>query len=203
MTTFALPGAAPARARIDQQRVADLYRQLLTELGEDPDRNGLTGTPERVARWWAEFLEYAPGRTDTVFAHESAIVGGDELVLVSGIVVDSLCEHHLQPMTLTVSAGYRPGGQVIGLSKIARIAVAHGHRLQLQERIVNGIAADLLKATGSADVAVAARGGHACMSARGIRATGAVTTSYSLHGAFAQAGPPTDWLRATVLGASR
>ncbi|QDY75343.1 GTP cyclohydrolase I [Streptomyces qinzhouensis] len=202
MTTFAPPDG-PARARIDQSRVADLYRQLLTELGEDPARDGLTDTPERVARWWAEFLEYNPGRTDTVFTHETAMAGGDELVVVSGITVDSLCEHHLQPMTLTVSAGYRPGGQVIGLSKIARIAVARGHRLQLQERIVNGIATDLLKATGSPDVAVAATGSHACMSARGIRATGALTTSSSLHGVFAQPGPPADWFRATALGGPR
>ncbi|MEU3601245.1 GTP cyclohydrolase I [Streptomyces sp. NPDC006798] len=64
-------------------------------------------------------------------AHESATVGGDELVIVSGITVNSLCEHYLQPMTLTVSAGYRPAGRVIGLSKIARFAVAHGHRLRL------------------------------------------------------------------------
>lgn len=178
---------APSR-RIDQERVADLYRQLLTELGEDPDRDGLKDTPQRVARWWAEFLEYDPGRTDTTFVHEEIHAGGEELVIVSGIVVHSLCEHHLQGMELTVIAGYRPCGRVLGLSKIARIAQCHGHRLQLQERITNGIAEELIKVSGSPDVAVAVTGTHACMSARGVRALGAVTTSTSTHGAFAPGG---------------
>ncbi|MER5356217.1 GTP cyclohydrolase I [Kitasatospora sp. NPDC002551] len=187
----AMSSAAPVLApgSINQGRVADLYRQLLKELGEDPDRDGLKDTPERVARWWVEFLEYDPGRTDTTFVHEELRAGGQELVLVSGIVVPSLCEHHLQGMELTITAGYRPQGQVLGLSKIARIAQAHGHRLQLQERIVNGIAEDLMRVSGSPDVAVAASGTHSCMSARGVRETGAVTTSTSTHGAFTSAGP--------------
>ncbi|MBV7674194.1 GTP cyclohydrolase I FolE [Streptomyces halstedii] len=181
--------AVPAPGRIDQEQVAALYRQLLTALGEDPDRDGLKDTPQRVARWWAEFLEHDPGRTDTTFAHETLHAGGDELVIVSGIVVYSLCEHHLQNMELTVAAGYRPRGRVLGLSKIARIARAHGHRLQLQERLMNGIAEDLLKVSGSPDVAVAVTGSHACMSARGVRAVGAVTTTVSVHGDFAPGGP--------------
>ncbi|MEU2516929.1 GTP cyclohydrolase I, partial [Streptomyces syringium] len=179
MTTevTAEPLVAPVLGRVDQDRVADLYRQLLTALGEDPDRDGLKDTPQRVARWWAEFLEHDAGCTDTTFTHETVRAGSDELVIVSGIVVHSLCEHHLQTMELTVTAGYRPCGQVLGLSKIARIARAHGHRLQLQERLMNGIAEDLLKTSGSPDVAVAVTGSHACMSARGVRAVGAMTTT--------------------------
>ncbi|MET9110895.1 GTP cyclohydrolase I [Streptomyces zhihengii] len=83
--------AAPVPGRIDQEQVAALYRELLTALGEDPDRDGLKDTPGRVARWWAEFLEHDPGRTDTTFLHETLHAGGDELVIVSGIVVHSLC----------------------------------------------------------------------------------------------------------------
>ncbi|MFE3166612.1 GTP cyclohydrolase I [Streptomyces sp. NPDC059224] len=183
------PTAVPVPSgRIDQGQVAELYRQLLTALGEDPDRDGLKDTPQRVARWWAEFLEHDPGRTDTTFDHDAIRADGDELVIVSGIVVHSLCEHHLQGMELTVTAGYRPHGRVLGLSKIARIAQSHGHRLQLQERIMNGIAEDLMKTSGSPDVAVAATGTHSCMSARGVRATGAVTTTTCTHGAFAPGG---------------
>lgn len=190
MTTevTAEPLVAPVLGRVDQDRVADLYRQLLTALGEDPDRDGLKDTPQRVARWWAEFLEHDAGCTDTTFTHETVRAGSDELVIVSGIVVHSLCEHHLQTMELTVTAGYRPCGQVLGLSKIARIARAHGHRLQLQERLMNGIAEDLLKTSGSPDVAVAVTGSHACMSARGVRAVGAMTTTISVHGDFAPGG---------------
>ncbi|WP_411145859.1 GTP cyclohydrolase I [Streptomyces sp. x-80] len=199
------PTAAPVPSRrIDQERVADLYRQLLAELGEDPDRDGLKDTPQRVARWWAEFLEHDPGRTDTTFVHEEIRAGGEELVIVSGIVVHSLCEHHLQAMELTVTAGYRPCGRVLGLSKVARIAQLHGHQLQLQERIMNGIAEDLMKASGSPDVAVAATGTHSCMSARGVRALGAVTTSTSTHGAFAPGGPLASlFLDLAVKGAAR
>ncbi|MEU2354406.1 GTP cyclohydrolase I FolE [Streptomyces misionensis] len=208
MTTdlTASPATAPtpvlAPGRINQERVADLYRELLKELGEDPDREGLRDTPERVARWWAEFLEHEPGRTDTTFEHKELRAGGQELVLVSGIIVHSLCEHHLQGMELTITAGYRPQGRVLGLSKIARIAQAHGHRLQLQERIVNGIAEDLMQVSGSPDVAVAASGIHSCMSARGVREPSAVTTSTSTHGDFTTAGPlATLFLNLAVKGA--
>ncbi|MEW2401366.1 GTP cyclohydrolase I FolE [Streptomyces sp. NPDC046862] len=204
MTTDLVPEAVPGRPVIDQEQVADLYRQLLFALGEDPDRDGLKGTPARVARWWSEFLEYDPGRTDTLFTHEQAGADGEEIVIVSGIVVASLCEHHLLPMTLDVTAAYCPAGQVLGLSKIARIAEAHGHRLQLQERIVNGVAEDLAMATGAPDVAVAATGTHACMSMRGVRATSAVTTSVTTRGRFTFSEPMGQLFRGVALkGVSR
>ncbi|OIJ86426.1 GTP cyclohydrolase [Streptomyces colonosanans] len=194
-----VPEAATVRPAIDQDYIADLYRQLLSALGEDPDRDGLKDTPRRVARWWSEFLEHDPGRTDTLFTHERASADGEELVIVSGIVVASLCEHHLLPMTLDVTAAYCPAGQVLGLSKIVRIAQAHGHRLQLQERIVNGIAEDLAKVTGAADVAVVARGEHACMSMRGVRASGAVSTSAVTRGRFSLDHPMGQLFRGVAL----
>ncbi|MET8981654.1 GTP cyclohydrolase I FolE [Streptomyces sp. NPDC004539] len=189
----------PPRTVIDQKQVAALYRELLRALGEDPDREGLKETPARAARWWAEFLGHDPGRTDTLFVHEQAGGDGEEVVIVSGITVSSVCEHHLLPMTLDVTAAYCPAGQVLGLSKLARIAQAHGHRLQLQERIVNGIAEDLSKATGVPDIAVAATGTHLCMSMRGVRATGAVTTSVVARGRFTADGPLSLLFRGIVL----
>ncbi|WP_079055862.1 GTP cyclohydrolase I [Streptomyces caeruleatus] len=181
--------SSPRQPVIDQEQVAGLYRQLLFALGEDPDRDGLKDTPRRVARWWSEFLEYEPGRTDTLFTHEQANVDGEEVVIVSGIVVASLCEHHLLPMTLTLTVAYCPVGQVLGLSKIARIAQAHGHRLQLQERIVGGIAEEMAKVTGASDIAVSAAGEHACMSMRGVRAMGALTTNAVTRGRFSSNEP--------------
>lgn len=165
--------------RVDAARVADLYRQLLIELGEDPSRDGLRGTPDRVAAWWSEFLGYEPGTTDTAFEYEPTDGG---LLVVSGINVYSLCEHHLLPMCLTVSVGYLPAGQVLGLSKFPRIAQAHAHRLQLQERYVDGVAQDVIKTTGSSDVGVVAEGEHLCMSMRGVREQQAHTTYMKLHG---------------------
>ena len=170
-------GARPRRVDVD--RVAELYRQLLIELGEDPGRDGLRGTPDRVAAWWSEFLDYEPGTIDTTFDYEP--IDGD-LLVVGGISVDSLCEHHLLPMRLAVSIGYLPAGRVLGLSKFARIAHAHAHQLQLQERFVLGVAQDVIKATGSADVAVLAEGEHLCMSMRGVRERQAVTTNLKVYG---------------------
>lgn len=184
---------------VDQAHIASLYRQLLLALGEDPDRDGLKDTPLRAARWWAEFLEFDPGRTDTVFVHDGTGMDSEEIVIVSGIEVASVCEHHLLPMTLSVTAAYCPAGQVLGLSKIARIAHAHAHRLQLQERIVSGIAQDLAKVTGADDVAVAASGSHSCMSMRGVRAVGAAATSVTARGRFGVGGPLADAFRAVAL----
>ncbi|MCQ6556862.1 GTP cyclohydrolase I [Streptomyces sp. C10-9-1] len=175
------------RPRVNGERVADLARQLLEAVGEDPQREGLRGTPERFARWWTEFLDHDPGRTDTVF-EEDLPAGTDRVVIVRGIVAWSLCEHHLLPMRLELTIGYRPCGSVLGLSKFARIVAAHAHRLQLQERIVDGVAADVAKATGSADVGVVADGVHLCMSMRGVRQDQARTLSHSLSGAFADGG---------------
>lgn len=166
--------------RIDMARVADLYRQLLVELGEDPARDGLQGTPGRVAAWWSEFYGYDAGTTATVFDFEPG--DGDQLLVVGGITVYSLCEHHLLPMRLTVSVGYLPAGQLLGLSKFARIAQAHAHRLQVQERYTEDLATDVVKAAGSGDVGVVVQGEHLCMSMRGVCEPGALTTSTKMLG---------------------
>ena len=176
----AQPMASTPARRIDTGRVAELYRQLLVELGEDPSRDGLRGTPGRVAGWWSEFLDYDPGATGAVFEFEPG--DGDQLVVVGGINVYSLCEHHLLPMRLAVSVGYLPAGQLLGLSKFARIAHAHAHRLQLQERFTEDVALDVVKATGSGDVGVVALGEHLCMSMRGVCEPQARTTSTKLLG---------------------
>jgi GTP cyclohydrolase I len=166
--------------RVDTARVAELYRLLLIELGEDPARDGLRGTPRRVAAWWSEFLDYDPGATATVFDYEPS--DGDHLLMVGGISVYSLCEHHLLPMRLAVTIGYLPAGQVLGLSKFARIAQAYARQLQMQERFADGVAQDVVKATGSSDVGVMVQGEHLCMSMRGVREQQARATSMKLLG---------------------
>lgn len=150
-----------------------LGRTLLETLGEDPDREGLQDTPQRFARYWQEFLHYDAGAVDTTF-HTTTV---DQMVVVSGIRVWSLCEHHLLPFWCDLAVGYITRVKVVGLSKIPRICQRHAHKLQLQERLVDDIANELIRITESPDVAVVAKGVHTCMAMRGVKSEGAMTTS--------------------------
>jgi len=164
---------------IDVAAVEGLYRRLLLAIGEDPDRPGLAETPRRVAAWWAEFLNRDPGRLQTSFPYECR---GHGWVSLGGIATWSLCEHHLLPFSLQLTIAYIPAGRVAGLSKLVRIAHACASRLQLQERLTDQVAAAVAQVTGAADVGVWAHGEHLCMSMRGIRAPGALTTTACLLG---------------------
>ena len=156
-----------------------LIRQLLLAIGEDPDRDGLVDTPARVARMWAEFLDHDPGKVETAFEH----FGSDQMVVVSGMRVWSLCEHHMLPFWCDIACGYIPRNRVLGLSKFARLAWSHARRLQVQERLTQNLADDLVRVTGSPDVAVVATGEHLCMTMRGVR-TPALMTSSVVRGVF-------------------
>ncbi|MDH6144134.1 GTP cyclohydrolase I [Kitasatospora sp. GP30] len=163
---------APARRPVNTERVELLTRDLLIALGEDPDREGLAETPRRVAAWWSEFLDRDHGKLGTTFTHDTT---HDDFVLLRGIEVWSLCEHHLLPFRLNVSIAYVPQAQVLGLSKLVRQLHLHAAALQLQERITDAVANDIAKAAGTDDVAVFAEGEHLCMSMRGVQA-GSVRT---------------------------
>ncbi|MER0240445.1 GTP cyclohydrolase I FolE [Streptomyces sp. HSW2009] len=162
-------------------RLEDIARKLLTEIGEDPDREGLRDTPARYARWWREFTSYDPGTIGTLFETTSS----GQLVVVSDIKVWSLCEHHLLPFNCSLTIAYRSAKQLLGLSKFARIAHQHAHRLQVQERLVSGISEDIMSITEAPDVAVIGQGEHLCMTMRGIKTVG-LMTSTSFHGVFAE-----------------
>jgi len=165
--------------RVDYPRLLALGRELLLAIGEDPEREGLRETPRRWADAWREFIEYDPGTTETTFSS----VASDQLVCVSGMRVSSLCEHHLLPFWCDVSIGYIPNEKVLGLSKFARIAQQFAHRLQLQERLGQQIADEITRITGTQNVAVVLKGEHYCMTARGIRMPGRMTSSV-LRGVF-------------------
>ncbi|GAA3821505.1 GTP cyclohydrolase I [Streptomyces chiangmaiensis] len=181
----ALSAAVPAPGRrataINTSRVADLITQLIVELGEDPAREGLVGTPDRVAAWWSAFLSPDDASTATCFT-ESQLNG--QLVIVGGMSVWSLCEHHMLPMNLQVTAGYVPDGEVMGLSKFGRIAQHFAGQLQVQERFTRQVAEHLTDVIGREDVAVAVRGVHLCMSMRGVRMEAARTTTAHMGGRF-------------------
>lgn len=174
-----VPGVTLAKS-VDQQRIRDAVVELLIAIGEDPNRPGLKETPARVARYWSEFIDYDPGTLTTTFEEGQA---AEQPVIVSGMKVHSLCEHHLLPFSCDVTIAYIPHGSVVGLSKLARVAHLYGHRLQLQERMVNQIAEHVAELAGTSDIAVVASGFHSCMCSRGIKTPG-LMTSRSLGGAF-------------------
>jgi GTP cyclohydrolase I len=158
---------------VNRARLEAIGRELLAALGEDPTRDGLKDTPARWARMWAEFIEHDPGRTETAF-HS---VATDQMVIVSGIRVWSMCEHHLLPFWCEVAVGYIARDRVLGLSKFARIAHQFAHRLQIQERLIQQIADRIEELTGSPDIAVLGQGEHLCMSMRGVRSPALMKTS--------------------------
>lgn len=183
-TTVAPPTpAVPRRARpsIDTDRVADLIGQLLVELGEDPQRDGLVETPKRVAAWWHDFLSPGSAPAATRFT-EPQLAG--QLVVVGSMSVWSLCEHHMIPMNLQVAVGYLAEDEVVGLSKFGRVAQHFAGRLQVQERYTREVAEHLADVIGSEDIAVAVRGLHLCMSMRGVRMEEARTTTLHSGGRF-------------------
>ena len=175
---------------VDQEKVREHIRGILEAIGEDPDREGLRETPDRIARMYSEIFEgisYTNDEIANMFNKTFEAPTNNDLVLVKDIEIFSYCEHHMARMyDMRVSVAYIPRERVIGLSKIARIADMVGKRLQLQEKIGSDIAEIMEKATLSPDVAVIISGKHSCMTARGIKNVPAVTLTNTFRGAFAE-----------------
>lgn len=178
---------------IDTAAIKEHIRGIIVALGDDPEREGLKDTPERVARMYEEVFEGMNYTNDEVaemfnktFEKELDLGSSDsDVVVVKDIDIFSHCEHHLALMyDMKVTVAYVPNGKVIGLSKIARICDMVSKRLQLQERIGSDIAEVMQKVTGSEDVAVLIEGCHSCMSARGIKKSNAKTFTTTLRGRF-------------------
>lgn len=165
--------------RVDYERLVALGHELLSALGEDPFRAGIVDTPRRWAQWWKEFIEYEPGTIETTFD----VVSEGQLICVAGIIVWSLCEHHLLPFQCEIAIGYVPESKILGASKFARIAQQYAHRLQLQERMVDQIAAEVARITETENVIVLGNGQHICMDARGVKTPGRMH-SLAARGAF-------------------
>ncbi|ORA83973.1 GTP cyclohydrolase I FolE [Mycobacterium malmoense] len=175
---------APGRIRVfDQQRAEAAIRELLFAIGEDPDRDGLQGTPARVARAYREMFAGLYTDPDTVlntmFDEEH-----DELVIVKEIPLYSTCEHHLVSFHGVAHVGYIPGadGRVTGLSKIARLVDLYAKRPQVQERLTSQVADALVKKLDPRGVIVVVEAEHLCMAMRGVRKPGAVTTTSAVRG---------------------
>jgi GTP cyclohydrolase I len=167
-----------------QDQLTALVRQMLTDLGEDPAREGLVDTPERVARSLRHLTEgYDMDATDAIgdalFEQEY-----DEMVLVRDVQFYSLCEHHLLPFFGVAHVAYQPNGRVVGLSKIPRVVDVFAHRLQLQERMTRQIAEGLERVARPHGVAVVVEARHLCMEMRGVEKVGGQTVTSCMLGCF-------------------
>ena len=173
---------------IDTEKIEYHIREIIKALGDNPDREGLQETPQRVASMCAEVfagMNYTNQEIADLFSKTFEAPSNNDLVVVKDIDVFSYCEHHMALMyDMKVAVAYIPRDRVIGLSKIVRIAEMVGKRLQLQERIGTDIAYIMEKATLSPDVAVIIKGKHSCMTARGIKNNPSVTLTTTFRGAF-------------------
>ncbi|MEZ4522793.1 MAG: GTP cyclohydrolase I FolE [Thermomicrobiales bacterium] len=172
---------------MDLERIEAAVREILTAMGEDPDREGLRDTPDRVARMYAEVFASVNKNIDdedlkVTFSQEQR-----EMVVLRDIPFASFCEHHLLPFTGVAHVGYIPNGQVIGLSKLARLVEFHARRPQIQERMTSEIADSLMGLIDPDGVAVVVEATHTCMTVRGVQKLGATMVTSAMQGRIPQA----------------
>jgi GTP cyclohydrolase I len=165
-------------------RLTELYRQILIEIGEDPDREGLARTPERAARALRDFTRGYSQDVSTVLNQAIFSEEYDDMVIVRNIEMYSLCEHHLVPFFGTVHVGYLPQGRILGLSKIARLVEMFSRRLQVQERLTHQIAHAIQDSIGPRGVAVVVEAKHLCMMSRGVEKQQSSMVTSCVLGAF-------------------
>ncbi len=166
---------------VDLPRIEKAVREILIAVGEDPDRDGLLKTPNRVARMYAEMfrgLRESPERhLETVFDEDH-----HEMVILREIPFHSMCEHHLLPFSGEAHIAYIPGGKIVGLSKLARIVDAYAARPQVQERLTSQIADLLAGEVQAKGTAVVLEASHSCMTCRGVKKSGSIMVTSALRG---------------------
>ncbi len=166
---------------MDLQRIENAVREILAAVGEDPEREGLRETPSRVARMYEELfagLKRDPAEhLRAVFTEQY-----DELVILRDIPFNSMCEHHLMPFEGVVHVAYLPDGQVVGISKLARVGDDFAHRPQVQERLTSQIADLLMDKLHAKGVAIVMQATHTCMTCRGIKKAGSLMVTSAVRG---------------------
>jgi GTP cyclohydrolase I len=174
---------SPLAQGVDAPRVEHAVRELLEAIGEDPDREGLRGTPDRIARMYAEI--FAGLYSDPAsFLQLQFDEGHDEMVILRDIPFYSMCEHHLVPFHGVAHVGYMPEGKVVGLSKLARVVDGFARRPQLQERLTCQIADAIMEALQPDGVAVVIECEHLCLTMRGVRKPGSKMVTSAVRGTF-------------------
>ncbi|MHB8220983.1 MAG: GTP cyclohydrolase I FolE [Acidimicrobiales bacterium] len=170
---------------MDTDRVRRAVTEILTAIGEDPGRDGLTNTPSRVAAMYEELFA---GMSDDPARHLTVTFAADhdEMVMVRDIPFASLCEHHLVPFIGRAHVAYIPGddGRITGLSKLARLVDGYARRLQVQERMTTQIAEAVERVLAPRGVLVVVEAEHLCMSMRGVKKPGTLTITSSVRGLF-------------------
>jgi GTP cyclohydrolase I len=172
------------RMSIDYDAVRKSVFEIIKAVGEDPEREGLQNTPDRVSRMYAELLSGYSADPEKIINGALFNINYDEMVLVRDIEFYSLCEHHMLPFLGRAHVAYLPKGKVIGLSKIPRIVDMYARRLQVQERMTRQIADLLQEILEPQGVAVVVEGMHMCSMMRGVKKHDARMTTSAMHGAF-------------------
>lgn len=168
---------------VDHARIEAAVREILVAVGEDPDREGLLETPNRVARMYAEMFGGLRSNPAT-HLRKTFPEKYDEMVLVRDIGFESMCEHHLLPFFGKAHIAYLPNGRIVGLSKLARVVEAISRRPQVQERMTEDLADLLMAELDAKGVGVVLEATHTCMAIRGVRKTGSITTTSAMRGGF-------------------
>lgn len=174
---------APAEDSIDLDRIRRAVREILLAVGEDPEREGLLETPDRVARMYAEIFR-GLHQDPRVHLGKSFTQRCDEMVLIRDIRLVSFCEHHLLPVIGKAHVAYIPNGKVVGLSKIPRVVDVLSKRPQLQERLTQQIADLLMDELKARGVAVVIEASHSCMTIRGVKKPGSSFVTSAVRGGF-------------------
>lgn len=168
----------------DMKRIASLVRSLLTELGEDPGREGLKKTPERVAKSLAYLTRGYRQNVKTVVNGAYFTSGTNHMVILKGIELYSMCEHHMLPFYGSCAIGYISKGKVLGVSKLARIVDMYARRLQIQERLTEQIADAIMKEANAEGVGVVIKAKHLCMMMRGVEKQNSEMVTSAVLGSF-------------------
>lgn len=176
---------ADVSPQVDLARIERAVREIILAVGENPARQGLEGTPARVARLYAELFEGL--RVDPAdYLKVGFEVGHDEMVILRDIPFYSVCEHHFMPFHGTAAVGYIPDGRVVGISKLARLVEAYARRPQLQERLTGQVADTIMETLRPDGVAVVIEAEHLCMTQRGVRKPGSRMVTSATRGLFRQ-----------------
>ena len=178
-----MPEEIPGKHEVDRRRIERAVREILIAIGDDPDREGVLGTPERVADAYAYLFA---GLGEDPIRHLEVGFAEDyrDTVLVRDIPLYSICEHHLIPFAGKAHVGYAPNGRVVGLSKLARLVEGYARRPQLQEQLTVQIADALYENLDARGSIVVIEAEHLCMTARGVQKPGSITVTSAVRGSY-------------------
>ncbi len=181
----ALKSVVTKRARPTREAAQDAVRTLIEWAGDDPMREGLLGTPERVVRAYEEwFAGYNEDPVELLKRTFEETEGYDEMVVLRDVRFESVCEHHIAPILGTVHVAYLPAKRVVGISKLARVIDVYAKRMQIQEKMTAQIANTIEEVLQPKGVAVVVQAQHQCMSTRGVHKTGVSMVTSRMLGAF-------------------